>query len=315
MISVIVPVFNKADYVQRTIRSVINQDYSDWEVIIVDDGSTDKSILQIEMELKKHSAEIQKRFTLLSQSNEGQASARYKGFVASRGEFVALLDADDFWEPSKLRQQMHFLDCHPTVDVLLTNYCVFYETDSLNHSLRIRPVSLPGVEKLVTDWATTVGDGGLVESTGLFRRTFLQTVLNKNGPSMAGGLEICIKAHLAGKLGLLSLCLCGYVQTNSGWHKNKEDLIASYKYLLKQNYISESFGNKMISGLDSHLAYWRIRNSSTLDASFFLNTAKTLLSWRHFIYALKTFRRVYISGLARQNNNEHLENLKAIWDS
>lgn len=101
LVSIITPIYNGGKYVSHTIDSVINQTYPNWEMIIVNDGSTDDSVKIIEEYLKKDD-----RITLYSQSNGGSASARNNGIRRANGQYIALLDSDDLWEPFFLESQL-----------------------------------------------------------------------------------------------------------------------------------------------------------------------------------------------------------------
>ena len=100
MISVVVTCYNYGRYVAGALESVQNQTFSDFEVIIIDDGSTDDSREKIEPFLHD------KRFRYIKQENFGQAKAKNRGIVESIGEFIAFLDADDLWHRDKLEKQL-----------------------------------------------------------------------------------------------------------------------------------------------------------------------------------------------------------------
>ncbi len=96
-ISVVIPLYNKESYIKNTIESVLHQDFKDFEIIVVDDGSTDNSL------------RIVKQFahtfiTTISQQNQGVAKARNTGVQAASGELIAFLDADDLWLPHHLSE-------------------------------------------------------------------------------------------------------------------------------------------------------------------------------------------------------------------
>src|SRR5574341_1935425 len=105
-VSAIIPVYNGEKYIEDAIRSVLTQTFSDLELIIVDDGSTDKT------------GEICKGFLsdsrvkYIYQENQGVSSARNTGIKRSNGEYVAFLDADDYWLPDKTEEQIKFLKIH-----------------------------------------------------------------------------------------------------------------------------------------------------------------------------------------------------------
>lgn len=107
MVSIIVPVYNAAKYIQHTIEMVCEQTYKDWELILVDDASTDGSSDVIEKIIKSQG----KRIRLLRKNhNEGAAAARNSGIDASSGRYIAFLDADDVWKPDKLEKQVAFME-------------------------------------------------------------------------------------------------------------------------------------------------------------------------------------------------------------
>jgi glycosyltransferase involved in cell wall biosynthesis len=104
LVSIITPCYNSADYIAQTIESVLAQTYQDWEMIIVDDGSTDTSVGIIKEYLLRDV-----RLLLLHQENAGSASARNNGIRHARGQYIALLDSDDIWETNFLKSQIDFL--------------------------------------------------------------------------------------------------------------------------------------------------------------------------------------------------------------
>jgi glycosyltransferase involved in cell wall biosynthesis len=108
MISVVIPLYNKGPYVRRAIESVLNQTYTDFELVVVDDGSTDGGDQIVE-------GFTDPRICLIRQKNAGAATARNTGIQAVQGEWVAFLDADDIWLPHNLSMQMKLLDAHPDV--------------------------------------------------------------------------------------------------------------------------------------------------------------------------------------------------------
>ncbi len=118
-VSVIIPTYNRAEYVTQAIDSVLAQTYADYEIIVVDDGSTDntKAVLLPYMD----------RIRYIYQENAGASAARNTGIKAAKGDWVAFLDSDDEWLPGKLAVQIRAVESHPqlvahTVNVDLSNY-------------------------------------------------------------------------------------------------------------------------------------------------------------------------------------------------
>lgn len=103
-VSIIVPVYNAEKYIRETIDCVKAQTYENWELLLVEDGSTDKSLHILET-LEKQEARIR----VIRQENSGAAKARNHGLLEAAGRFVAYLDADDLWSPEKLKKQLAFM--------------------------------------------------------------------------------------------------------------------------------------------------------------------------------------------------------------
>jgi glycosyltransferase involved in cell wall biosynthesis len=112
LISCIVPVYNNAQYVAEALDSIFAQTYRPLEVIVVDDGSTDDTAAVV--------GRYSDRVTYIRQANGGPALARNRGLAAARGEFVAFLDADDWWHPEKLARQMARFAERPETGVWFT---------------------------------------------------------------------------------------------------------------------------------------------------------------------------------------------------
>ncbi len=112
-VSIIVPAFNVTNYITSFLKSIQAQTYSKWELIIVDDGSTDDTCLQIELYAKTDS-----RIRLLRRNREpkGSVTCRNIGQVASVGEYIIHFDADDIVEPFSLAQRINYMNEHPNVD-------------------------------------------------------------------------------------------------------------------------------------------------------------------------------------------------------
>ena len=107
MVSIVVPVYNAANYIEKTIEMVCRQTYKDWELILVDDASRDESAQVIENYIKNQG----KRIRLIRKKvNQGAAEARNTGIDASSGRFIAFLDADDVWNPEKLEKQVAYME-------------------------------------------------------------------------------------------------------------------------------------------------------------------------------------------------------------
>jgi len=110
LVSVVIPAYNAADYIAAAVASVLEQDYPNREVIVVDDGSTDDTPAV----LAAHDSHIRR----ITQANAGVAAARNRGIEAAAGEYIAFLDADDVWLPGKLAVQVAYMERHGDVDMV-----------------------------------------------------------------------------------------------------------------------------------------------------------------------------------------------------
>ena len=114
-VSVIIPAYNAMDYLPEAIASVREQTWSDFELLVVDDGSTDNLAEWMRGMQVKDS-----RLKLLSQTNQGVSTARNLGICHSRGKYLAFLDADDLWSPTKLEQQVACLELDESIGLVDT---------------------------------------------------------------------------------------------------------------------------------------------------------------------------------------------------
>lgn len=126
-ISVIIPSYNHEKYVSEAIKSVLKQTYQDFEIIIVDDGSTDRTV----NEIKKFDSKKIRLFEF--GINQGAAVAENKGIYESKGEYVSILNSDDVFFPDKLEKQVAFLSSHPHIGAVF-GYAQSIDEDG--HSLK-----------------------------------------------------------------------------------------------------------------------------------------------------------------------------------
>ena len=116
VVSVVIATYNYADYLPQAVDSALGQSFQDLEVIVVNDGSTDNTA-EIVAPYRTHP-----KVQYFEKPNGGQASAKNLGIVKSRGTYIAFLDADDFWEPHKLDQQLDLFRRNPRVGVVYSGF-------------------------------------------------------------------------------------------------------------------------------------------------------------------------------------------------
>jgi glycosyltransferase involved in cell wall biosynthesis len=131
LVSIVLPAHNPGNYIVPTIESVIAQSFKDWEIIVVDDGSTeDLSYLGDKFPFIR----------LLREPNRGASIARNLAILASTGEFIAYLDADDLWAPTKLQRQMDLLAADPALGMCHTRWDAIDSAGTRTREGNARPI-------------------------------------------------------------------------------------------------------------------------------------------------------------------------------
>lgn len=134
-LSVIIPTYNRSFTVVKAIDSVLQQTYEDYEVIVVDDGSTDNTYEKLKPYLNKIHYEYKE--------NGGISSARNRGLEIAQGNYIALLDSDDFWKPEKLQKQMECFENYPEYGLVATR-CLTNTVDNNFKTIELNKIRRSG---------------------------------------------------------------------------------------------------------------------------------------------------------------------------
>lgn len=126
LVSIIMPAYNAGEFIAESIESVIKQTYIDWELIVIDDGSTDNTATIVQEYVSK-----EKRIRYYYQENAKLAKARNSGIEKSNGDLIAFLDSDDLWLPQKLEFCVNEF-CNGDQDILFTNSYIFQKAEQLS---------------------------------------------------------------------------------------------------------------------------------------------------------------------------------------
>ena len=140
MISVVIPLYNKEKSISTTLESVIAQTYTDFEIVIVDDGSTDKSA-EVVRSIKDE------RIVLISQKNQGVSAARNTGIMEAKGDYVAFLDGDDLWHPEYLETLHRLIIDFPEATIYGIGYS---KTDGKEFPINVEKRNRRGI--IETPW-------------------------------------------------------------------------------------------------------------------------------------------------------------------
>jgi glycosyltransferase involved in cell wall biosynthesis len=120
-ISIIVPVYKVGDYIKYTVQSIINQDYRNFELVLVDDGSPDDSAAIAESLLKESSVE----YSIIHTENRGVSAARNTGMEYAKGRYVIMVDADDVLTPDFLGKYVSLIKKYPNINIYSTSFTIF----------------------------------------------------------------------------------------------------------------------------------------------------------------------------------------------
>jgi glycosyltransferase involved in cell wall biosynthesis len=201
-VSVITPCYNLEKFVGKTIESVLAQTFTDWEYVIVDDGSTDNSAQVVSSYTK-----VEPRLQLIRQVNGGMANARNNGFKASSldSKYLLFLDADDCLEPQMLEVMVKYLDEHPHVGLAYCDHWNIDADDQVFDRIYVsRMVPSPfGIRALPYDIAETPveaivsGLGAGMDGRAVLRRCIYEKTMGWDEELRRGGIAIDLFAHMA----------------------------------------------------------------------------------------------------------------------
>ncbi len=181
LVSVVIATYNYGKYIKETIESCLKQTYKNIEIIVVDDGSTDDTKNVV---LENFRDSVKYIYT----ENVGQNKAVNLGLTHVTGDYIALLDADDIWDPTKIEKQISFFNTYKDVGLIFTDFCKFNEQGILVHSHfnRLRHFMNTQKENLEGNWYILDEDffSDLLIQTPIFPSTviFKKEILAKKGP-------------------------------------------------------------------------------------------------------------------------------------
>lgn len=218
VVSVVIPLYNKEKWIEKTLLSILNQSFTEWEAIIVDDGSTDHSLEVVEAFIQKNPG----NWILIKNRNAGQCHTRNSGIARAKGEYVAFLDADDIWSRNKLFEQVKILKEGSDVSLVISPYVIFSDVNKVDH---LRLVIQNSPKKLLNRWLEMRGYGAGTESTGLTRTALLREIGGfDESLSTSAGLYLTIQLANRGRVAFSNKSLVAYRIHTGQWHSNTEIL-------------------------------------------------------------------------------------------
>ena len=179
MISVVIPLYNKEKQIAATLQSVLQQAFQDFEIVVVNDGSTDGSVAAAETVQDE-------RIRIIHQENAGVSAARNRGIAEAKYELIAFLDADDRWKPDYLQTQYELMKKYPDCSVFACNY-EFVHADGTVHPSIIRKLPFEGQDGVLSNYfeVASCSNPPLWTSAVMVRKTAMQAI---------GGFPVGIKS-------------------------------------------------------------------------------------------------------------------------
>ena len=250
-ISVVIPLYNKEKQIVHTLQSVLNQTFQDFEIVIVDDGSTDGSVAEVE----KFS---DSRIRLIHQKNAGVAAARNRGIEEAKGDLIAFLDADDEWKPEYLATQYHLFQKYPDCSVFACNY-EFRNIEGKVTPTIIRKLPFTGEDGILSNYfeVASCSHPPLWTSAIVVKKQAIQAV---------GGFPVGIKsgedlltwARLAvnDKIAYSKISLAVFIRDEILFNKDQKQRIPEVEDIVGKELLNIYAENRTMRGLNSYLALW-----------------------------------------------------------
>jgi glycosyltransferase involved in cell wall biosynthesis len=250
LVSIIVNCYNGEQFLDQAIESVISQNYQNWEIILWDNQSTDKSA---ELVKSKNDERIKYFY---APNHTILYEARNYAVEKSKGDFLAFLDVDDWWEPNKLEQQIKLFS-NPNVGIVCSNYFIY------NNKTKINVIKynflLPSGK--ITNSLLKLNTVGLL--TLIIRRSCFDDNLHFNSNyHIIGDFDFIIKASINWEIGSIQDPLAHYrIHENNETTKNKNRMILEFEKWISENQNNKSINeHKNLNYMKSYVAYYKAMN-------------------------------------------------------
>ncbi|WP_009632478.1 glycosyltransferase family 2 protein [Synechocystis sp. PCC 7509] len=265
-VSVIIPAYNAMSYLPETVESVLQQTFTDFEVLIVNDGSSDNIVQWVD-------SLTDDRIQLISQSNQGVSTARNTAIGQAKGEYIAFLDADDLWQRQKLEKQVQFLDNHPTVGLVATWMMLTDEHNNLLSEVKLN-FNQGNIRKEIIE-ISLIPCG----SIPLVRRICFDKV-GLFDPTLRFGEDWEMWARIAKDydFGLVKELLVYYRQHSKNSSKNSQEILPDFDRLIEKMFSSvpaelQPIKNKTYGRMNLYIAWKSLENKDYQGASNFSKRA------------------------------------------
>src|SRR5438874_5127 len=230
MFSVIIPTYNRASFVTKAVDSVLRQTFTDYEIIVVDDGSTDTTTQALE--------QYGRAITIIHQLNNGVSAARNAGIRRATGRWIAFLDSDDEWKENYLARQSEHIRCNPNVIAFITNAINIDDDGGRSHThfenIILKRFGMATFVRIKRPFRTIMLSHWFLQSTVVRRDVLLRAGLFDTTLTFFGDRDVHARLALEGEFGF-----------------NKEALVEIYRRTepIRTNYFTISSRRGSMQGL------------------------------------------------------------------
>lgn len=291
MFSVIIPSYNKSSYIANAIHSVVNQSFQDLELIIIDDGSTDNSLEKLREtsnELQENNPVSFSKLKIIEQINQGVSTTRNIGVKLAKYEYIAFLDADDWWEPTFLEEMKQLVEEFPEAGIYGSSYFIVK-----NYQKRIAPIGLPSnFIKGSIDYFKTYSENLCMPLTSISVVIPKQIFVNEHGfkPNLKFGEDFDLWVRIASQkqVVFLNKPLSNYNQdvdlknraVGCKFYQPSENMIfTDYGDLMKRKDFRILFEKLILNGIYTYYIF----NKNTSETQKLLST----INWKNHHHSVK----------------------------
>lgn len=251
MISVVIPLYNKEKQIAHTLQSVFNQTFQNFEVVIVDDGSTDGSVAEVEKLSDS-------RIRLIHQKNAGVSAARNRGIEEAKSDLIAFLDADDEWKPEYLATQYQLSQKYPDCNVFACNY-EFRNTEGKVTPTIIRKLPFSGEDGILSNYfeVASCSHPPICSISIMVRKPAIQAI-GGFPVGIRSGEDLLTWARLAvnDKIAYSKISLAVFIRDEILFNKDQKQRIPEVEDIVGKELLNIYAENRTMRGLNSYLALW-----------------------------------------------------------
>lgn len=293
-VSVIIPVYNGEEFIGDAINSVLAQTYDDYEIIVIDDGSIDNT--------KRILDQFAEKITYIYQSNQGVAVARNTGIKATRGKYIAFLDADDIWFKNKLKLEVEILENNPDIDLVHANDVKISSDKKILRGYTRNKKNLDGylakgliLRKFHIQISTVLIRRKCIEKYGLFDPN-----LSKLG---AEDREFFYRITKKCKAKYINKDVSYYRVSSNSLSANRQNMLDGHKYILDKHFPKTRFGfnltrRRILSSLhleEGKRISWKTTNYNLSNKEFLLALKYFPFDLRIYANLLKTILKIVLN--------------------